>query len=123
MNSTILSLLLFGVFLNAAAQLFLKAGMNRIGHFNFTLHNVLPIGLKVATNPCIIMGLLSYVISVIVWMLVLSRIPVGLAYPMVSIGYIVTAIMAYFLFQEDLSVTQIIGILVIIGGVYLITRS
>lgn len=116
-------LLLFGVFLNACAQLFLKLGMTRIGEFTFTLNNLWPIGWKVATNYFVILGLFCYVISVIVWLMVLSRVPVGIAYPMVSIGYIITAIAGYFLLGEMLTTSRIIGIFVIILGVYLVAKS
>ncbi|WP_116964265.1 EamA family transporter [Fastidiosibacter lacustris] len=122
MTIIIWCLLLFGVFLNACAQLFLKFGMERIGTFSFTLANVWPIGWKVATNYFVILGLACYVISVIVWLMVLSRVPVGLAYPMVSIGYIITAIAGYFLLGEPLTATRIAGIFVIILGVYLVAK-
>ncbi|WP_440994351.1 EamA family transporter [Cysteiniphilum litorale] len=122
MTVVVWSLLLFGVLLNASAQLFLKFGMDRIGEFSFTLANIWPIGWKVATNYFVILGLMCYVISVIVWLMVLSRVPVGLAYPMVSIGYIVTAIAGYFLLGETLTATRIAGIFVIILGVYLVAK-
>ena len=60
--------------------------------------------------------------SVGVWLLVLSRVEVGYAYPMLSVGYIVNAIAGYYLFQENPSLTRITGIL-IIAGVYLVTKS
>ena len=47
----IFALILSGVLLNACAQLLLKAGTNRIGHFDFSLNNALPIGWQLATNP------------------------------------------------------------------------
>ena len=118
----IFALILLGVLLNAGAQLLLKAGMDRIGHFAFSLHNIVPIGMKVAMNPFIILGLGSYVISVVVWLLVLSRVDVSYAYPMLSIGYIVNAVAAYYLFGENLSLTKLAGIGVIIIGVYLVAR-
>jgi multidrug transporter EmrE-like cation transporter len=116
------ALILLGVLLNAGAQLLLKAGMDRIGEFSFSLHNALPIGWQAATNPFILGGLFCYVISVLVWLLVLSRVEVSYAYPMLSIGYIVNAVAAYYLFGENLSLSRIIGIGVIIIGVYLIAR-
>ncbi|MFZ9035567.1 MAG: SMR family transporter [Francisellaceae bacterium] len=122
MTITIWLLLLFGVSLNASAQLLLKFGVDRIGEFSFTLANIWPIGWKLATNYFIILGLSSYVISVIVWLMVLSRVPVGVAYPMVSIGYIITAIAGYFLFSEPLTLMRIAGIFVIILGVYLVAK-
>ncbi|MHB8347470.1 MAG: EamA family transporter [Acidiferrobacterales bacterium] len=120
---TYLPLILLGVLLNAGAQLLLKEGMRRIGHFAFSWPNVIPIGMQIAINPFILAGLFSYAVSVVVWILVLSRVQVSFAYPMLSIGYIVTAVAAYYLFNEQLSLTRVAGIVVIIGGVYLITRS
>ena len=61
------SFLMAGVLLNAAAQLFLKAGTNRIGEFAFSLDNVMPIGMKIASSPFILGGLACYVVSVVVW--------------------------------------------------------
>lgn len=119
----ILFLIFAGVLLNATAQLLLKQGMNRIGQFEFTLQNILPIGYAVATNPFILAGLISYVVSVVIWLLALSRVDVSYAYPMLSVGYIITAIAAYFWLNEPLTLTRISGILVIILGVYLITRT
>lgn len=118
-----LPLILLGVFLNAAAQLFLKEGMRRIGHFEFAWANLVPIGLQAATNVFVLGGLLCYVVSVVVWLLVLSRVEVSFAYPLLSVGYIVNAVAGYYLFQENLSVTRITGILIICVGVYFITRS
>lgn len=123
MKLTVFSLILIGVLLNAAAQLLLKAGMTRIGEFEFHLSNALPIGLQVATNIPILLGLAAYVISVLVWMMVLSRVDVSLAYPMVSLGYIINAIAAYLLFNEPLSALRIGGIFVILMGVFMVARS
>jgi multidrug transporter EmrE-like cation transporter len=117
------SLLLTGVLLNAGAQLLLKAGTNRIGEFAFSLDNVVPIGLRIATNPPILAGLACYVVSVIVWILALSRVPVSVAYPMLSIGYIVNALAAWWLFGESLAAQKLIGIAFIIVGVFLVARS
>jgi multidrug transporter EmrE-like cation transporter len=117
------ALVLSGVLLNAAAQLLLKAGTNSVGHFEFSLANALPIGLKVATEPHILGGLLCYGISVAVWILALSRVEVSIAYPMLSIGYVVNAAAAFFLFGEAVSVQRLVGIGIIILGVYVVARS
>lgn len=119
----IFSLILLGVLLNAAAQLLLKAGMGQIGHFEFSMTNVVPIGMKVAANLPIISGLTMYVISVGVWLLVLSRVQVSYAYPMLSIGYVVNALAANYLFGEPLTSMRMLGIFVIIAGVYLVAQS
>lgn len=123
MNPTSFLLILTGVLLNAAAQLLLKAGTNAVGAFSFTAGNILPIGLKIATQPPILGGLACYAVSVVIWIMALSRVEVSIAYPMLSIGYVVNAVAAWYLFGENLSVSRLIGIGIIILGVYIVSRS
>jgi len=117
------SLLVTGVLLNAGAQLLLKAGTNRIGEFAFSVDNVVPIGMRIASSPPILAGLACYVVSVVVWILALSRVPVSVAYPMLSIGYVVNALAAWWLFGESLTAQKLVGIGFIVVGVYLVARS
>jgi multidrug transporter EmrE-like cation transporter len=123
MNSVSFALVLAGVLLNAAAQLLLKAGTNRIGEFAFSAVNVLPVGMKIASSPFILGGIGCYVVSVVVWILALSRVEVSIAYPMLSIGYVVNAVAAWYLFGEAVSAQRMVGIGTIIVGVFLVARS
>ena len=123
MNLTTFLLILTGVLLNAAAQLLLKAGTARIGSFEFSAANVLPIGTQLALQPHILGGLACYVVSVVVWIMALSRVEVSIAYPMLSIGYIVNAVAAYYLFGESLGAQKLLGIGFIVIGVWLVARS
>ncbi len=123
MNRISFSLILIGVLLNAAAQLLLKSGATRVGAFEFSLDNIFPIGLKLASQWPILAGLTCYAVSVVVWVMALSRVPVSVAYPMLSIGYIVNAFAAYWLFGESLSAQKLVGIGVIIIGVWLVAKS
>jgi drug/metabolite transporter (DMT)-like permease len=118
-----LPLILLGVLLNAFAQIALKQGMRTIGHFDFSLENVLPVGTRVMLNPFVVAGLFCYVVSVIVWLMALSRVEVSYAYPLLSVGYIVAAFAGQMLFQEALTPVRWAGILVICLGVFLVTRS
>jgi multidrug transporter EmrE-like cation transporter len=123
MTAVSFALVITGVLLNAAAQLLLKAGTNVVGHFEFHLDNVLPVGMKLAFEPHILGGLSCYVVSVVVWIMALSRVPVSVAYPMLSIGYIVNAFAAYYLFNEPLAGQKLLGIGFIVIGVWLVARS
>ena len=116
-------LVLTGVLLNAAAQLLLKAGTNRIGEFAFNLDNLVPIASKAATSAPILAGLSCYAVSVVVWVMALSRVPVSIAYPMLSIGYVVNALAAWWLFGESLAMQKLVGIGFIVIGVFLVARS
>ncbi|RNC78612.1 4-amino-4-deoxy-L-arabinose transferase [Piscirickettsia salmonis] len=116
-------IILLSVMLNAAAQIFLKLGMERIGRISLEhIPHVLPLAYKAVTNPFIIAGFACYAVSLVTWMVVLSRVAVSYAYPMLSVGYIVTAVTGYYLFSEPLTVTRVLGIIVIILGVILINQ-
>ncbi|MCD6055223.1 MAG: arnE [Gammaproteobacteria bacterium] len=119
----VFSLILITVMLNTAAQLLLKAGMNQLGAFSFTAPVLLNSALRVMVNPFIITGLFLYVLSVAFWLLVLSRTEVSYAYPMGSLAYILSAVLAYYWFGENLTPARLIGIAVIIIGVYLVSRT
>lgn len=123
MTSIAFALVLTGVLLNAAAQLLLKAGTNAVGHFEFHLDNVLPVGLKLAFEPHILGGMACYAISLVVWIMALSRAPVSIAYPMLSIGYVINAFVAYFWFGEPLASQKLLGIGFIVLGVWLVAKS
>jgi multidrug transporter EmrE-like cation transporter len=123
MNIISFTLILTGVLLNALAQLLLKAGTNAIGHFEFSADAIVPIGLRIATSPHIMGGLACYAISVVVWILALSRVPVSQAYPLLSIGYVVNALAAWWLLGESLEANKLAGITLIIAGVILVARA
>lgn len=123
MSAASFALVMIGVLLNAAAQLLLKAGTNSVGTFAFSLENAVPVGWKLATEPHIVGGLACYVVSVVVWIMALSRVEVSIAYPMLSVGYVVNAIAAWHLFGEAVSATRLVGIGVIIVGVFIVARS
>ena len=123
MNPISFICIVIGVSLNACAQLLLKAGVNAVGHFDFTPANILPVGLKIATQWPIIGGLACYVLSVVVWIVGLSRVDVSIAYPMLSLGYVVNAFAAWYLFGEVLSVQRLIGIGIILIGVAVLARG
>jgi multidrug transporter EmrE-like cation transporter len=122
-NAASWAFLFTGVLLNAAAQLLLKAGTNAVGHFEFSAQNIVPVGMKLAFEPHIAGGLACYVVSVAAWILGLSRVDVSIAYPMLSIGYVVNAVAAWYLFGESFTAQKLIGIAFIVAGVFLVARS
>jgi len=123
MNAASWALIFTGVLLNAAAQLLLKAGTNAVGQFEYSAQNILPIGMKLALEPHIAGGLACYVVSLVVWIMGLSRVEVSIAYPMLSIGYVLNAVAAWYLFGESLTAQKLIGIAFIVAGVFLVARS
>jgi multidrug transporter EmrE-like cation transporter len=118
-----LFLVLAGVGLNAAAQLFLKAGTNAVGVFGFTAANAVPVAVKLALEPHILGGVACYVVSLALWIMALSRVEVSVAYPMLSVGYVVNAVAAYYLFGETITPARLAGTALIVIGVFIVARS
>jgi multidrug transporter EmrE-like cation transporter len=125
MNMTVinLSLILSGVLLNAVAQLLLKAGTNVIGIVGIGGGAWFRQFYEIVTQPYIVGGLSCYVVSVAIWIAALSRVPVSVAYPMLSVGYVVNAIAASYFFGETFSVSKMVGIAIIITGVWIVSHS
>jgi multidrug transporter EmrE-like cation transporter len=117
------ALILTGVLLNAGAQLLLKAGVQPLGAITVGWDTVLPTALRVLAQWPIIAGLACYVVSVGVWIVGLSRVEVSLAYPMLSLGYVVNALAAWWLFGEALGPMRWGGMMLILAGVLVMSRS
>ena len=100
------------VILGTVAQLFLKAGTNAT-----------PVGLQLALEPRILAGTGCYALSLVLWVMALSRTEVSVMYPMVSLGFALNALLAWWLLGEAVTPMRMTGIAVIIVGVYLVARS
>jgi len=77
----------------------------------------------VFTTPFIVLGILSTGISSIFWLAALSKADLSYAYPMISIGYITTAVMSWLFFNENLTMIRLSGICIICIGVFLMSKS
>ena len=119
----VLFLILLDVLLNVTGQLSLKYGMSKIGNFSLSLSALPPVFLKAATSLPVLFGLFCYGLGFMVWLIVLSKAEVSYAYPLISLGYVLTAILAWFLFGEALNENRLVGIVVICLGVFLIARN
>ena len=117
------ALVMTGVLLNAVAQLALKASVSDTGIINLDPQSMWASAGSLIGNIWLWLGLVCYAISVVVWILALSRVDVSIAYPMLSIGYVVNAVAAWQLFDEPMVPGRIIGIGIIIIGVYVLARS
>jgi multidrug transporter EmrE-like cation transporter len=123
MNLPTFLLVLTGVLLNAGAQLLLKAGVGPLGVIHVTPATLLHTAGQVLARGPILAGLGCYVLSVGVWIVALSRVEVSLAYPMLSLGYVVNALAAWWLFGEMLGPMRCAGIALILLGVFVMSRT
>ncbi len=124
MNLTTFSFIISGVILNACAQLLLKAGTNALGGaIHLTMGNAVQTFVKVATQLPILGGLACYGISLVVWIIGLSRTDVTIAYPMLSLGYVISAAGAWLFLGEVVPPQRLMAIGVIMLGVILLART
>jgi drug/metabolite transporter (DMT)-like permease len=117
------SILFCGVLLNALAQLGLKAATRVTGPLIATDSGVVRRGLELLSVPSLWYALCAYGLSVIVWLVGLSRVPVSQAYPLLSLGYVINIGLAWWLLGEVPNVQRVGGIAIIVVGVVLVSRS
>lgn len=116
-----LLLILINVALAVSGQLSIKAGMKQVGYI--TSQNAFQLVLSSFRNVYVVAGLLAYALAAVTWIMVLSRVDVSFAYPMLSIGYIAVLIFSVVYLGEVATLTRIVGTGLIIAGVVLIFRS
>ena len=123
MKLTDFSILFSGVLLNALAQLGLKAATRVTGPLLAGDAGLWQRGLQLLTVPPLWYAILAYGLSLIVWLVGLSRVPVTQAYPLLSLGYVINIGLAWWLLGEVPTVQRVGGIAVIVVGVVLVARS
>ena len=122
MNATSVALILTGVALNATAQLLLKAGAIAAGPIELEMSSLS--GLRaLLLSGWVLSGLACYAVSVLAWILALSRVEVSVAYPMLSLGYVATAVAGWMLYDETITPLRVAAIGVIIVGVCMLAVS
>jgi len=115
-------LILTSVSLNACAQILMRKGMLCVGEVSsgYSLFKVLP---QMITNIFLWLSLICYGISIVTWMIVLSRVEVSFAYAFSSLGYVLVTVMGVVILKEYVSVFRIAGILVVCIGVILVAKG
>lgn len=114
-------LILASVSLSAIAQLALKIGADRASQ-----SRALGVGGEVGgflQSPMIYVGLGLYGLGALLWLFVLARAPLSLAYPFVGLGFILTMLAGALCLNEELSAMRIVGTLFIALGCVLVART
>lgn len=119
-----IALILASVAVGVFGQLFFKAGVAKLGPIGGAALTQLPqLIASVATNPLIILGLACYGLGAVMWIVVLSRVDLSLAYPMLGLGYVFVLLISWLVFGEAVSAWRWVGTLMIVAGVVLVARS
>ncbi|OAN56691.1 hypothetical protein [Sphingobium sp. TCM1] len=122
----LMGLVLASVLLAAAAQLILKIGMSgEIVQRALTQNDLPPFraAIVVATSPLVICGLTCFVLSAVIWLLVLAHVELSIAYPFVGLGLVITVTSSHFVLGEAMTASKLVGVGAIVFGVMLIGLS
>ncbi len=77
----------------------------------------------VFTNKFVIAGIILYLISMFFWIKVLSKTDLSVAYPFVSLGIVLTVMLAAITLKEPVPPLRWLGIFITLCGVYIIVSS
>jgi multidrug transporter EmrE-like cation transporter len=125
MNGSVLGLALVSVLLSSMSQILLKAGMSteRVQQSLTPASTATEKGLAIAGSPMVALGFACFGLSALVWIFVLSRIPVSLAYPFVALGIVATVTAGGLILGEPIPLQRIAGVAAITAGVLLVASS
>ena len=112
------------VTLSALSQMVMKMGMSS-PYLQSAIASGFGLGTawNIVSNLYVILGLGMYVLGAGLWLLVLSRVDVSMAYPFVGLGFVMTMLLGWAFLNESIGIARISGTLLIVAGVVLVSRS
>ena len=114
-------LFLAAILVSSGGQAFLKLGALKLGPVE--AGNAIEKVISILKTPELLVGLLFYGVSAVLFILVLTRVKLSVAAPAVSITYIISVLIGYFFFQESITMRHLIGFALIICGVVLVVKA
>lgn len=125
MPSNYLLLIIITVVISALAQVLLKVGANSLTNKVFTGLNFesASIFFSVLFTKTIFLGMLLYIFSATLWIWVLTKVDLSLAYPFVSLSFLITFAFGIMLFNEPITTMKVIGTILIMLGCFFITQG
>ncbi|MBF2004281.1 MAG: EamA family transporter [Chlorogloeopsis fritschii C42_A2020_084] len=111
-------LLLMSVLASVAGQFFLKAGALKLGRVNVanTINHIL----SIVTIPELLLGLTCYALGALAYILLLTRVNLSVAGPSISLVYVFSVLLGYFIFREAIPLVRLAGLSFIVLGVILV---
>jgi multidrug transporter EmrE-like cation transporter len=119
-----IALVLVSVAFSIAGQLTLRAAMNRVGFIGRAeVSTPFATATRVAKEPLLWVGLLLFGISAVFWLVVLSRVPLSVAYPFVGLSYILIVAFSRLVLHESIPLLRWVGVIVVAAGIVIVGLS
>jgi len=116
-------ILLSSICMSSTAHVFLKRGSSIIQQSSFINAQALNKVIIMTTSPWIISGMAMHVCALVIWLWALSRVDITFAYPFLALGFVLVSLLAYFWIGENMPLLRIVGMMIIILGMYFICKS
>ncbi len=118
-------LLLLGcIILASTGNLLLKWGMNECDSITETNLGIVQYYLSILAKPQILVGAVIYIISALLWLAILGMMDISAAYPIfVSGAFLIVTVAAILFFREHVNWVRIVGILVVVLGIFIVSQS
>ncbi|WP_350327645.1 4-amino-4-deoxy-L-arabinose-phosphoundecaprenol flippase subunit ArnF [Pectobacterium aroidearum] len=113
------------IVLASIAQVLMKSGMLALPSISMTHWPSLSTFMGGWPAVAVFCGMVCYGLSMVCWFMVLRYLPLSRAYPLISLSYAVVYLAAVFLpwLNEPMSLRKNLGVLIIMLGVWLVTRN
>jgi multidrug transporter EmrE-like cation transporter len=125
-----LLLIVFSVVLGVGGQIALKYGVGMASNQSSSRivqsldpRSIVTFLQSAASNKFVILGFALYLVSALSWLIILSRVDLSFAYPLISIGYIIIVVLSRLIFNEPVTSYRIAGTILVCAGVFLLLRS
>lgn len=112
----------FSAFLGVSSQVLWKIEIQKMGGILKPGENWVKNLLQFVVTPFFIFGALLYAASGVLWLYLLEKYEFSQVFPMLALSYIIAAVYGITVFHEAISIYRWIGLVLIIGGVFLINK-
>jgi drug/metabolite transporter (DMT)-like permease len=126
LNTTfgVLLVLLVAICVTVAGEMLTKAGLDRVHEqtgepFSFRWDSLW----RTFTNWMVLTGFVLIFGASILWLVVISRVNLSWAYPMLGLSYVIAVIASWLVLHEPLTWQKIVGSLIVCAGVALVAQG
>ena len=108
--------LAFTLVLTIYGQIILKWRVDKLGSLPDTFHDIIDYYFNALSDIWVISSFVSALLASFFWIAVLTKLKISVAYPFTSLSFVFVLMLSYFLFNENITMQKILGVLLIIIG-------
>lgn len=109
--------------MSSTAHIFLKKGMMTHALNTIKSDGIISLVWSVGTNAWVMGGMFLHVSALVVWLWALSKVDISFAYPFLALGYVLVSAMAWLWLGEVLNQMKILGMVVIVIGIFILAKA